>query len=98
MQFYNDEDAAAAMDNMDGSELEGRVLRVNIAKPIRHKLGASKAVWSHDTWFKESLGEDRALADAEEDAALAGDQSLNPMDKSLAAMKAAAKAKGLYVE
>jgi hypothetical protein len=31
------------MDNMDGAEIEGRVLRVNIAKPIKHKLGATKA-------------------------------------------------------
>jgi len=29
---------------------------------------------------------------------LAGDQDLTPMDKSLEAMRAAAKAKGLYVE
>ena len=42
VQYFVDEDAAAALDNMDGSELEGRVLRVNIAKPMRHKLGAAK--------------------------------------------------------
>mmetsp|Transcript_23168 Transcript_23168/g.47369 ORF Transcript_23168/g.47369 Transcript_23168/m.47369 type:complete len:85 (-) Transcript_23168:228-482(-) len=84
---------------MDGSELEGRVLRVNIAKPMRHKLGASKPVWSHDEWFKESLGEDRALKDAEEDAALAqGDDTLAPMDSSLENAKATAKQKGLYTE
>lgn len=45
VQYFLEEDAAAAMDNMDGAEIEGRVLRVNIAKPIKHKLGATKAGW-----------------------------------------------------
>jgi peptidyl-prolyl isomerase E (cyclophilin E) len=43
VQYFLEEDAASAMDNMDGAEIEGRVLRVNIAKPIKHKLGATKA-------------------------------------------------------
>jgi hypothetical protein len=42
------------------------VLRVNIAKPLKAKLGHAKPVWAHDEWFKESLGDDRELADAEE--------------------------------
>jgi hypothetical protein len=117
------------------------VLRVNIAKPLKAKLGHAKPVWAHDEFFA-ALGEDRELADAEEvtlwhslanlflsrnstlarsplatshriafrvislqrtflfqDAhVVTGDQDLTPMDKSLAAMRAAAKAKGLFVE
>ena len=38
--------------NMNGAELFGRVLRVNVARAAAHKLGASKAVWSADEWFK----------------------------------------------
>ena len=43
---------------MDGSELFGRVLRVNVARAMSHKLGSSKAVWSADSWFQESLTEE----------------------------------------
>ena len=79
-----------------------QVLRVNIAKPLKHKLGAAKPVWSHDDWFKSALGEDQALADAISDAKHAsGDDSLAPMageGDNLEAMRQAAKAKGLYVE
>ena len=95
VEFTNDEDAAAAMDNMDSAELEGRVLRVNIAKPIRHKLGASKPVWSTDEWFKTSLKQDQELADAQAD-----EDDLTPMTTEEAADAErikAAKAKGLHV-
>jgi len=88
VQFQSEDDAAAAMDNMDGAELQGRVLRVNIAKPLKHKLGSSKPVWSHDDWFQNSLKEDQELADAQEDL-----DSLVPMDQA----KADAKNKGLFV-
>jgi RNA recognition motif-containing protein len=37
--FLEREDAAAAMDNMDGSELYGRVLTVNYAFPEKIKGG-----------------------------------------------------------
>ena len=37
--FLEKEDAAAAMDNMDGAELYGRVLTVNYALPERIKGG-----------------------------------------------------------
>ncbi|KAL5663478.1 hypothetical protein ACJX0J_023586, partial [Zea mays] len=37
--FLEREDAAAAMDNMDGAELFGRVLTVNYAFPERIKGG-----------------------------------------------------------
>jgi RNA recognition motif-containing protein len=52
VEYEEEEDAAAAMENMDGSELAGRVLKVNQAKPLKHKLGSTKAVWSADEWFK----------------------------------------------
>lgn len=39
MTFLEKEDAAAAMDNMDGAELYGRVLTVNYALPERIKGG-----------------------------------------------------------
>ena len=56
--FELEGDAAEALYNMDGSELFGRVLRVNVARAMSHKLGSSKAVWSADSWFQESLTEE----------------------------------------
>ncbi|GER50474.1 glycine-rich RNA-binding protein [Striga asiatica] len=55
--FLEREDAAAAMDNMDGAELYGRVLTVNYALPEKIKGGeqgwAAKPIWEDaDTWFE----------------------------------------------
>ena len=52
--FEEMEDAAAAMDNMDDAELFGRVLRVTLAKPMKGKLGGSKAIWEQsEEWLKQ---------------------------------------------
>lgn len=56
VEFESAEDAAAAIDNMNDSELFGRTIRVNLAKPQKIKEGSSKAVWSDDTWLQEHAG------------------------------------------
>ncbi|XP_078279265.1 peptidyl-prolyl cis-trans isomerase E [Rhinoraja longicauda] len=56
VEFENAEDAAAAIDNMNESELFGRTIRVNLAKPMRIKEGSSRAVWSDDDWLKKFAG------------------------------------------
>lgn len=56
VEFETPEDAAAAIDNMNESELFGRTIRVNLAKPMRLKEGSSKAVWSDDDWLKKFSG------------------------------------------
>ena len=43
VDFDSAEDAAAAIDNMHESELYGRTLRCNIAKPNRVKEGSGRA-------------------------------------------------------
>ncbi|CAM9687655.1 unnamed protein product [Ectocarpus sp. 8 AP-2014] len=73
VEFEVEEDAKAAIDNMDGAELYGKVLRVNAAKPMKHKLGAHTAVWSADDWYKNTLVE------GDDAAKLAGDE-LEPAD------------------
>ncbi|NXS38870.1 PPIE isomerase, partial [Pomatostomus ruficeps] len=50
------QDAAAAIDNMNESELFGRTIRVNLAKPMRIKEGSSRPVWSDDEWLKKFSG------------------------------------------
>ncbi|CAH0722908.1 unnamed protein product, partial [Brenthis ino] len=57
IEFENAEDAAAAIDNMNDSELFGRTIRVNIAAPQRIKEGSTRAVWSEDTWLQKHAGE-----------------------------------------
>ncbi|KAG5185159.1 peptidyl-prolyl cis-trans isomerase E [Tribonema minus] len=61
VEYEAEEDASAAMENMDGAELAGRVLRVNRAKPLKHKLGAARAVWSADEWFKNMAEGDETI-------------------------------------
>ncbi|KAJ9596561.1 hypothetical protein L9F63_012394, partial [Diploptera punctata] len=56
VEFESAEDAAAAIDNMNDSELFGRTIRVNLAKPQKIKEGSSKAVWSDDAWLQENAG------------------------------------------
>ncbi|KAM4047560.1 peptidyl-prolyl cis-trans isomerase E isoform 2-T2 [Anomaloglossus baeobatrachus] len=46
------------------SELFGRTIRVNLAKPMRLKEGSSKAVWSDDDWLKRFSG--KTLEEAEQ--------------------------------
>ncbi|XP_033738283.1 peptidyl-prolyl cis-trans isomerase E-like [Pecten maximus] len=65
IEFELLEDSAAAVDNMNESELFGRTIRVNIAKPMKIKEGASRAVWSEDTWLQKHAGE--TLPDKTED-------------------------------
>ena len=57
MEFELVEDAAAAIDNMNESELYGRTIRVNIARPKMLKEGSSRPVWSEDTWLKKHAGQ-----------------------------------------
>ena len=48
VEFEDPSDAEAAIDNMDGAELYGRVLTVAVAKPQKkgsERLGAKTAIW-----------------------------------------------------
>lgn len=56
VEFELSEDAAAAIDNMNESELFGRTIRVGVARPKMLKEGSSKPVWSEDAWLKKNVG------------------------------------------
>ncbi|XP_077991180.1 peptidyl-prolyl cis-trans isomerase E-like [Glandiceps talaboti] len=56
VEFESAEDAAAAIDNMNDSELFGRTIRVNLAKPMKIKEGATKPVWADDNWLRKHSG------------------------------------------
>jgi peptidyl-prolyl isomerase E (cyclophilin E) len=57
VEFEFAEDGAAAIDNMNESELFGRTIRVNLAKPMKIREGYSRAVWSEDTWLQKFSGQ-----------------------------------------
>ncbi|XP_061751568.1 peptidyl-prolyl cis-trans isomerase E isoform X2 [Nerophis ophidion] len=50
---------------MNESELFGRTVRVNIAKPMRIKEGSSRPVWSDDDWLKKFSGKTAEEAEGE---------------------------------
>ncbi|GBC05458.1 hypothetical protein RclHR1_06230018 [Rhizophagus clarus] len=53
VEFEEASDAQAAIDNMNLSELYGKVIKVNLARPIRIKDGSMRAVWSEDAWLQK---------------------------------------------
>ncbi len=83
MEFELIEDAAAAIDNMNESELFGRTIRVGVARPKMLKEGSSRPVWSEDAWIEKNVG--KTLEEGEtnkkrsaEDIAAEGDESGPP--------------------
>ena len=59
IEYDDGDDAAEAIYNMDGAELFGKILTVNIAQAERMSLGSNKAVWSTEEWFKEQSGNEQ---------------------------------------
>jgi len=58
VEFEEEDDADAAIANLDGSELMGRVLKVNTSKfSTRHKEG-DKPLWQQEQWLEEQQKED----------------------------------------
>jgi peptidyl-prolyl isomerase E (cyclophilin E) len=83
VDFEEQEDAAAALDNMNNAELYGKVLKVNIAKPVKNKLGSHKAVWAEaEDWYNKTLTEDGG-----EGGAAPAVPSLDPGSRAAAAEK-----------
>ncbi|GLD91641.1 hypothetical protein PINS_up000174 [Pythium insidiosum] len=60
VEYEEEEDARAAIDNMDDSELFGKTLRVTIAKPERPKLGGNKPVWAEQNAEQDAIVPDDA--------------------------------------
>ncbi|KAI0709333.1 RNA-binding domain-containing protein [Earliella scabrosa] len=48
-------DAQDAIDNMDLNELNGRVLRVNLARPMKAQAQATgnRAIWESEEWLQK---------------------------------------------
>ncbi|KZP19457.1 RNA-binding domain-containing protein [Athelia psychrophila] len=48
-------DAQDAIDNMDMNEMSGKVLKVNLARPMKGQLqaGGNRAVWESEEWLQQ---------------------------------------------
>lgn len=57
VEFESAEDASNAIDNMNDSEIFGKTIRVNIAKPVKLKEGSARPVWSEDAWLQKHAGQ-----------------------------------------
>ncbi|KAJ4412556.1 hypothetical protein N0V82_008733 [Gnomoniopsis sp. IMI 355080] len=68
VEFEDADDAKEAMDNMDQSELFGRVIKVTAAKAPKSAdegLGSKKALWEQESWLAQNAvsEEDRLAAE-----------------------------------
>lgn len=70
VEFELQEDAAAAIENMNDSELYGRTLRVNLAKPMRLRENSSRPVWADDEWLSKYSGQQTLDRQEESEARL----------------------------
>ncbi|XP_017477763.1 PREDICTED: peptidyl-prolyl cis-trans isomerase-like [Rhagoletis zephyria] len=56
IEFESADDASAAIDNMNDSEIFGRTIRVNLAKPAKLREASFKAIWADDEWLSKHAG------------------------------------------
>ncbi|KAK6099815.1 hypothetical protein MT418_001195 [Batrachochytrium dendrobatidis] len=54
VQYELAEDAREAMDNMHLAELCGRVIKVNMARPIKFSSVHTRAIWEDEEWIEEN--------------------------------------------
>lgn len=89
VEFELAEDAAAAIDNLNESELFGRTIRVNLAKPMKSKEGSSRAVWADDQWLVEHAG--ATLKNADENVEDTDTNTEAPTEENVATNAASPK-------
>jgi len=70
IEFELQEDAQAAIENMHDSELYGRTLRVNLAKPMSRRENSSRPIWDNDEWLSKYSGEHTLQQQQEAEARL----------------------------
>lgn len=55
IEFQLPEDAADAIDNMDNSEILGKTIKVNIARPMKFK--SNRPIWADDDYLRKVEGD-----------------------------------------
>ncbi|KAK6002147.1 hypothetical protein QM012_001785 [Aureobasidium pullulans] len=81
IEFESPQDAQESIDNMDQSELFGRVIKVNLAKEQKAEgegLGSKTAIWEQEGYLAKHAvsDEDRMAAQGDEDGQ---DGPMDPM-------------------
>ena len=89
IEYELPEDAQAAIDNMHDSELFGRTLRVNLAKPLRIKEGSTRPVWADEEWLQTYSGKKSEEDSAKNENGETAENTEN--DEKSQALKRAAK-------
>ncbi|KAA8565103.1 hypothetical protein MFRU_008g00910 [Monilinia fructicola] len=82
VEFEDPEDTKDAIDNMDQSELFGKVIKVNAAKPPKSAnegLGSKTALWEQEGWLAENAVSEEDKLAAEQARAGAQDRPDDPM-------------------
>jgi peptidyl-prolyl isomerase E (cyclophilin E) len=65
VEFIDEDDANAAMDNMDGAEIMGKVIRVNATKGL-NRNSKGKALWEEEAHLQATaLGESDTVPEME---------------------------------
>ena len=75
VEYELEEDCLAALENMHGAELLGKVLRCNIAKPVVN-TSRGAAVWNAENWIHNQLKSDDNFGELEK----LDNESLNPTE------------------
>ncbi|KAH8553248.1 peptidyl-prolyl cis-trans isomerase E [Umbelopsis sp. PMI_123] len=73
VEFESKEDVKEAIDNMHMSELNGRVIKVNLAKPQKLASTSNKAIWDDDAWLRKyalNTAEDQLDENPQEDGSI----------------------------
>ncbi len=88
LEFVDAEDASEAIYNMDGAELFGKTLVVNVAqadKMVGNSASGKQAVWSTEEWYREhaGAGDDDGGKDEEHENGKAKDAAMTVQSKSL---------------
>jgi len=82
VEFEDEEDTKDAIDNMDQSELFGKVIKVNAAKPpknVNEGLGSKTALWEQEGWLAENAVSEEDKLAAERAKSGAEDRPDDPM-------------------
>ncbi|VDK67728.1 unnamed protein product, partial [Onchocerca ochengi] len=78
------EDAAAAIDNMNDSELFGRTIRCNFARPPKANERSQRPVWADDEWLKTyGTGEGTSEESDKTNDAVSEESAVGPVRLSL---------------
>ncbi|KAF7723932.1 Peptidyl-prolyl cis-trans isomerase cyp10 [Apophysomyces ossiformis] len=59
VEYELEADALDAIDNMHHAELNGRVIKVSMAKPQKITAASNKAVWADDAWLAKYANPDK---------------------------------------